>query len=313
MSLEDVVKALQKTYDSKVVFKLDDNASSDIEVVSTGSIKIDAILGGGLPVGRLVEVLGTESSGKTTLALCAIAEAQKKGKVLFVDAEQSFDKNYAKALGVDVNALFLSQPDNAEQALTIIEEFAASGEVSLIILDSIAALSPKAEIDGDVGDSIMGVKARLMGQHCRRVSPIARKNNVTMLYINQLRFKIGVVFGNPETSPGGNAMKYQASIRIDMRKIGNVKEGDESSGIKIRVKTIKNKVFPPFKEAETEIIFGKGFNLVSEVVDSAVEIGVIKKTGAWFAYGDQKFQGKQSIIEKCENTPEFLAELKSKV
>ena len=290
---------IHKKYGKESVYVLGKGQSVDVDSISTGSLMIDRAIGiGGLPIGRVIEIYGPESSGKTTLTLETIAQAQKKGLLCaFIDAEHALDTSYAEALGVDLDALVISQPDNAEQALNIVEDLVASNIFGLVILDSVAALSPKAEIDGEMGDHHVGLIARLMGQALRKVTGVAKKNNCTVVFINQIRHKIGVMFGSPETTTGGNALKFYSSVRIDIRRTGAIKDGDNIVGNETKVKIVKNKVSPPFKEALTSIVFGAGFDYMSELVDLAVEFGAINKTGAWYSYGDVKVgQGKSNAV-----------------
>jgi len=309
---------IEKQFGKGSVMRLGDDraAFTDMPVVSTGSIGLDAALGvGGLPLGRVVEIYGPESSGKTTLAIHAMAEAQKAGGIVaFIDAEHAFDRFYAESLGVDTENLLISQPDNGEQALEITDHLVRSGAVDIVVIDSVAALTPKAEIEGDMGDSRMGLQARLMSQALRKLTASISKTNTTCLFINQLREKIGVMFGNPETTTGGNALKFYASIRLDIRRIGQIKNGDEVIGNKTRVKVVKNKVAPPFRKAEFDIMFGEGISKAGEVIDLAVEYDIVKKAGSWFSYGDSKLgQGRDSVKQLLKDNPELFEELYNKI
>ena len=296
--------------------KLGDDNIDKIEVIPTGSILLDRALGvGGYPRGRIVEIYGPESSGKTTLAIHAIAEVQKSGGIAaIIDAEHAFDRFYAEKLGVDVDNLFISQPDNGEQALEIADQLIRSSAVDLVVVDSVAALTPKAEIEGDMGDNKVGLQARLMSQALRKLTSTIAKTNTTCIFINQLREKIGVMFGNPETTTGGNALKFYASVRLDIRKSTAIKDGDEVIGNVTRVKVIKNKVAPPFRKAEFEIYFGEGISHLCEVFSLAVELGIIKKSGSWFSYGETKLgQGEDRVKDMLKDNPELMEELESKV
>src|SRR6476660_2300534 len=323
MSNADKLKALQltldkleKSYGKGTVMKLGDNAVEPIESISTGSISLDIALGiGGLPKGRVIEVYGPESSGKTTLAIHAIAEAQKKGGIAaFIDAEHAFDKFYASKLGVDIENLLISQPDNGEQALEIADNLIRSGAIDIIVIDSVAALTPKAEIEGEMGDSRMGLQARLMSQALRKLTGTINKTGCCCIFINQLREKIGIMFGNPETTTGGNALKFYASVRLDIRRVSQLKEGDVVSGNRARVKVIKNKVAPPFRQAEFDIIFGEGISKVGEIIDIGVEKGVIKKAGSWFSYDDTKLgQGRDAVKALFAENPDLAEEIQNKI
>ena len=284
----------------------------DVPVIPSGSIGLDAALGvGGYPRGRVIEIYGPESSGKTTLAIHAIAQAQKAGGIAaFIDAEHAFDRFYAEKLGVDIENLWISQPDSGEQALEIAEQLIRSSAIDIIVIDSVAALTPKAELEGDMGDSKMGLQARLMSQALRKMTGTISKTNTTCIFINQLRDKIGVMFGNPETTTGGNALKFYASVRLDIRKLGQIKEGDEAVGNQARVKVVKNKVAPPFKKAEFDIVFGEGISRVGEIVDLGVEKGIVKKSGSWFSYNDTKLgQGRESAKNTLKDNPELADEI----
>ena len=320
---QDKLKALQLTLDKieknfgkGSVMKLGDNVVEDVAVIPSGSIGLDRALGvGGYPKGRVIEIFGPESSGKTTLAIHAIAEAQKQGGIAaIIDAEHAFDRSYAEKLGVDVNNLFISQPDNGEQALEIAEQLIRSAAIDIIVIDSVAALTPKAEIEGDMGDSVMGLQARLMSQALRKLTGTISKTNTCCIFINQLRDKIGVMFGNPETTTGGNALKFYASVRLDIRRTGQIKDGEEIHGNHTRVKVVKNKVAPPFKKAEFDIMYGEGISRSGEIVDLGVEYNVIKKSGSWFSYGESKLgQGRETVKQLVMDNPELAEELTQKI
>ena len=315
-ALADALKSIEKTYGKGSIMKLGDANLEKVEVIPTGSITLDIALGvGGYPKGRIIEIYGPESSGKTTFALHAIAEAQKKGGyAAFIDAEHALDPVYAKALGVDTDNLILSQPDNGEQALEIVEALVRSNAVDIIVIDSVAALVPKAEIEGDMGDNKVGLQARLMSQALRKLTSAISKTNTTCIFINQLRDKIGVMFGNPETTTGGNALKFYSSVRLDIRKIGPIKDGEEILGNHTRVKVVKNKVAPPFRKAEFDIMYGEGISLSGEIVDLGVECNVIKKSGSWFSYGENKLgQGRETVKQLIMDNPELAEELKQKI
>jgi recombination protein RecA len=287
-----------------------------VDVISTGSINLDAALGvGGFPKGRIVEIFGPESSGKTTLAIHAIAECQKGGGIAaFIDAEHAFDSFYAKKLGVDIDNLFVSQPDNGEQALEIADNLIRSGAIDIIVVDSVAALTPKAEIDGEMGDSKVGLQARLMSQAMRKLTSTISKTNCCCIFINQLREKIGVMFGNPETTTGGNALKFYASVRVDIRRIQAIKDGDQNIGNRVKVKIVKNKVAPPFRTCEFDLMFGEGISKLGEIIDLGVELNIIKKSGSWFSYGDMKLaQGREALKPLLRDNPELCDELEGKV
>lgn len=323
MSNTDKLKALQltldkleKSYGKGTIMKLGDSAIEAIECISTGSLGLDIALGiGGLPKGRVIEIYGPESSGKTTLAIHAIAEAQKKGGIAaFIDAEHAFDKYYAKKLGVDVENLLISQPDNGEQALEIADNLIRSGAIDIIVIDSVAALVPKAEIEGEMGESKMGLQARLMSQALRKLTGTISKTGCCCIFINQLREKIGVMFGNPETTTGGNALKFYASVRLDIRRISQIKESDEVSGNRVKVKVVKNKVAPPFRIAEFDIMFGQGISKAGEIIDLGVEYEIIKKAGSWFSYGDTKLgQGRDGVKQILLDNPDLMDELEGKI
>jgi len=293
----------------------DTSSVSDIELVSSGALSLDIALGGGYPRGRVLEVYGPESSGKTTLTLHAIAEIQKKGgTAAFIDAEHALDPSYARKLGVDTDNLLVSQPDNGEQALEIAETLVRSNAVDLVVIDSVAALVPQAEIDGDMGDSHMGLQARLMSQALRKLTGIIHKSKTTVIFINQIRMKIGVMFGNPETTTGGNALKFYASARLDIRKIGQIKIGEDIIGNRTKVKVVKNKIAPPFRVAEFDIMYNEGISKTGDVLDLAVQYGVVEKAGAWFAYNEEKIgQGREATKEYLSQTPKLLSELDKKV
>jgi len=315
-ALQMTMERLDKAYGKGTVMRLGDDSKQDIEVISTGSISLDLALGiKGLPKGRIVEVYGPESSGKTTLAIHAIAESQKKGGICaIIDAEHAFDRFYAESLGVNTEELLISQPDNGEQALEIADNLISSGAIDLLVVDSVAALTPKAEIEGDMGDSRMGLQARLMSQALRKLTATIKKSGACVIFINQLREKIGVMFGNPETTTGGNALKFYASVRIDIRRISQIKSGDEVIGNRTRVKVIKNKLAPPFRKAEFDIMFGEGFSKAGEIIDLGVEKGIVKKSGSWFSYGDTKLgQGRDAVKALIKDNEELAAELEEKI
>lgn len=315
-ALQLTLDKIEKSYGKGAVMKLGDIVIEPIASISTGSIGLDVALGiGGLPRGRVVEIYGPESSGKTTLALHAIAEAQKAGGIAaFIDAEHAFDRFYAEKLGVDVENLLVSQPDNGEQALEITENLIRSGAIDIIVIDSVAALTPRSEIEGEMGDSKMGLHARLMSQALRKLTGTISKTETTCIFINQLREKIGVMFGNPETTTGGNALKFYASVRLDIRKIAIVKDKDTVIGTRVRVKVVKNKVAPPFRQAEFEIMFGHGISKMGEIVDMGVDYDIIKKAGSWFSYGDTKLgQGRDAVKSLLLDNPELAEELEAKI
>ena len=316
-ALQLTMDRMDKVYGKGAVMRMGDEAiDKDIEVIPTGSLSIDAALGiGGFPMGRVVEVYGPESSGKTTLTIHAIAECQKKGGIAaFIDAEHAFDRFYAEALGVDTENLLISQPDNGEQALEIADNLIRSGAIDLIVIDSVAALTPKAEIEGEMGDSRMGLQARLMSQALRKLTGVISKTNCCCIFINQLREKIGVMFGNPETTTGGNALKFYASIRVDIRRIGQIKSGDEILGNRTRVKIVKNKMAPPFRKAEFDIMYGGGISKTGEIIDIGVEHEIIKKSGSWFSYGETKLgQGRDAVKSLIDDNPELKEELEGKI
>lgn len=320
---EEKLKALKMTLDKidkdfgkGSVMKLGDKQQQEIEVTSTGSLGLDVALGvGGFPKGRIIEIYGPESSGKTTIAIHTIAEAQKKGGICaIVDAEHAFDSGYARKLGVDVDNLLISQPDYGEQALEIAERLILSGALDVVVIDSVAALVPKSELEGEMGDSKMGLQARLMSQAMRKLTATISRTNCTCIFINQLREKIGVMFGNPETTTGGNALKFYASVRLDIRRISQIKDGDVAMGNRTRVKVVKNKVAPPFRQVEFDIIFGEGISKVGEIIDMGVELAILTKSGSWFSYGENKIgQGRDAVKNFLNDNPEFAVEIEAKI
>ena len=315
-ALQAAMAKIEKDFGKGSIMKLGDEHVENVEVIPTGSIALNAALGvGGYPKGRIIEIYGPESSGKTTLALHAIAEAQKDGGVAaFIDAEHAFDRFYAAKLGVDVNNLLISQPDNGEQALEIADQLIRSSAIDIIVVDSVAALTPKAEIEGDMGDNKVGLQARLMSQALRKLTSTISKTNTTCIFINQLREKIGIVFGNPETTTGGNALKFYASVRLDIQKVTTIKDGDTPIGNLVRVKVVKNKVAPPFRKAEFEITFGEGISHVGEIVDLGVELNLIKKSGSWYSYGDARLgQGRDAVKKMLADNPELCDELEAQI
>jgi len=315
-ALQLTLDKLEKSYGKGTIMKLGDSVIEPIEVIPTGSLTLDLALGvGGLPKGRVIEIYGPESSGKTTLAIHAIAEAQKKGGIAaFIDAEHAFDRFYAQKLGVDVENLLISQPDNGEQALEIADNLIRSGAIDILVIDSVAALVPKGEIEGEMGDSKMGLHARLMSQALRKLTGTISKTGCCCIFINQLRDKIGVMFGNPETTTGGNALKFYASVRLDVRRISQIKDSDEVSGNRVKVKIVKNKVAPPFRLAEFDIMFGEGISKAGEIIDLGVEHNVIKKAGSWFSYGDSRLgQGRDAVKQLIIDNPELMEELEIKI
>ncbi len=316
-ALQLTIDKLEKTYGKGTIMKLSDNKVMDVPTISTGSLGLDIALGvGGIPKGRVIEIYGPESSGKTTLAMHCIAEAQKKGGLAaIIDAEHAFDKLYAEKLGIDTENLLISQPDNGEQALEIAEHLIRSGAIDIIVIDSVAALVPRAELEGEMGDSKMGLQARLMSQALRKLTGAINKTGCACIFINQLREKIGVMFGNPETTTGGNALKFYASVRLDIRRIGQIKESaDNIMGNRTRVKVVKNKVAPPFKVVEFDIMYGRGISKSGEVLDIGVELDVVKKSGSWFSYNDNKLgQGRDSVKQLIEDNPELMDEIEAKI
>jgi len=315
-ALQLTMDKIDKTYGKGAIMKMGDEAVEDLPAISSGSISLNMALGiGGFPKGRIVEIYGPESSGKTTLAIHAIAEAQKAGGICaIIDAEHAFDRFYAEKLGVDTENLLISQPDNGEQALEIADQLIRSSAIDLVVVDSVAALTPKAEIEGEMGESKMGLQARLMSQALRKLTANINKTNTTCIFINQLREKIGVMFGNPETTTGGNALKFYASVRLDIRRIGQIKDGDEVRGNHTRVKVIKNKVAPPFRKAEFDIMYGEGISKTGEIIDLGVEYNIIKKSGSWFSYGETKLgQGREAVKNLINDNPELAEELENKI
>ena len=315
-ALQLTMDKIDKSYGKGAIMKMGESAIVDIPVIPTGSIGLDLALGvGGYPRGRVIEIYGPESSGKTTLAIHAIAEAQKAGGIAaFIDAEHAFDRFYAEKLGVDVENLLISQPDNGEQALEITDQLIRSSAIDIIVIDSVAALTPKAEIEGEMGDSKMGLQARLMSQALRKLTGSISKTNTTCIFINQLREKIGVMFGNPETTTGGNALKFYATVRLDIRRVTQIKDGEHAVGNQTRVKVVKNKVAPPFRKAEFEIRYGEGISKVGEVIDLGVDMNIIKKSGSWFSYGDTKLgQGREAVKGVLRDNPELAEELEAKI
>ena len=315
-ALEATLGTIEKSFGKGTIMRLGDNAVEPIEVVSTGSIALNHALGvGGLPRGRVVEIYGPESSGKTTLALHALAEAQKAGGIAaFIDAEHAFDRFYAQKLGVDIENLLVSQPDNGEQALEITDSLIRSAAIDIVVIDSVAALTPKSEIEGNMGDSKMGLQARLMSQALRKLTANISKTGTICIFINQLREKIGVMFGNPETTTGGNALKFYSSVRLDIRRISQIKDTDVVKGNRTRVKVVKNKVAPPFRKAEFDIIFGEGISKIGEIIDLGVDFNIVKKSGSWFSYGDTKLgQGRDAVKSLLEDNPDLVEELETKI
>jgi recombination protein RecA len=323
MATDDKLKVLklaldkiEKDYGKGSVMMLGDKQQDKIDVISTGSLGLDVALGvGGFPTGRIVEIYGPESSGKTTIAIHTVAEAQKKGGICaIIDAEHAFDANYARKLGVDIDKLIISQPDYGEQGLEIADRLISSGAVDVVVIDSVAALVPKGELEGEMGDSKMGLQARLMSQALRKLTATISRTGCCCIFINQLREKIGVMFGNPETTTGGNALKFYASVRLDIRRISQIKDGDVASGNRTRVKVVKNKVAPPFRQVEFDIIFGEGISKVGEIIDMGVELNILQKSGSWFAYGDSKIgQGRDAVKQFLHDNPEVAAEIEAKI
>ena len=315
-ALQAAMSKIEKDYGKGSIMKLGDEKIEQVEVIPTGSISLNVALGvGGYPKGRIIEIYGPESSGKTTLAIHAIAEAQKEGGIAaFIDAEHAFDRFYAAALGVDIDNLIISQPDNGEQALEIADQLIRSAAVDIVVVDSVAALTPKKEIEGDMGDNVVGLQARLMSQALRKLTSTISKTNTTCIFINQLREKIGVMFGNPETTTGGNALKFYSSVRLDIRRVTAIKDGDNVIGNQVRVKIVKNKVAPPFRKAEFEITFGEGISKVGEIVDLGVEYGIIQKSGSWFSYNDTRLaQGRDATKQVVKDNPELADEIEAKI
>lgn len=315
-ALQATIDKIEKDFGKGTIMKLGDQPQWDVQVIPSGSIALDHALGiGGYPKGRIIEIYGPESSGKTTLAIHAIAQAQKQGGIAaMIDAEHAFDRSYAKALGVDLETLLISQPDNGEQALEVADNLIRSGAIDIIVIDSVAALTPKAEIEGEMGENKVGLQARLMSQALRKLTANISKTNTCCIFINQLRDKLGVLFGSPETTTGGNALKFYSSVRLDIRRIGQIKNGEEVLGNLTRVKVVKNKVAPPFRKAEFEIMFGEGISRIGEILDLGVQFGVIKKSGSWFSYGDSKLgQGRDAVKTLIGDNPELAEELEQKV
>jgi len=315
-ALAQALGQIEKQFGKGSVMRMGDGVDRDIEAVSTGSIGLDVALGiGGLPKGRVVEIYGPESSGKTTLTLQVVAEAQKLGgTAAFVDAEHALDPSYAEKLGVNVDELLVSQPDTGEQALEITDMLVRSGAIDIVVIDSVAALTPKAEIEGEMGDSHMGLQARLMSQALRKLTGNIKRSNTMVIFINQIRMKIGVMFGSPETTTGGNALKFYSSVRLDIRRIGAIKKGDEVIGNQTRVKVVKNKVSPPFKQAEFEILYGQGISRYGEIIDLGVQHNIVDKAGSWYSYGDDRIgQGKENVREFLKNNPEMAEEIEGKI
>lgn len=315
-ALQLTLDKIEKGYGKGTIMKLGDNAIEDIMIIPSGSIGLDVALGiGGYPRGRVVEIYGPESSGKTTLAIHAIAEAQKNGGIAaFIDAEHAFDRFYARNLGVDIENLYISQPDNGEQALEVTDHLIRSGAIDVIVIDSVAALTPKAEIEGEMGESKMGLQARLMSQALRKLTANINRTNTTCIFINQLREKIGVMFGNPETTTGGNALKFYASVRLDIRRIGQIKDGEEIKGNRTRVKVVKNKLAPPFRKVEFDILYGQGISKAGELIDLGVDLDIMKKSGSWFSYGETRLgQGRDAVKNLMRDNPELAEEIEGKI
>lgn len=315
-ALKLTLDKIEKNYGKGTIMKMGDNPVENVPVIPSGSISLDVALGiSGYPRGRIVEIYGPESSGKTTLAIHAIAEAQKAGGLAaIIDAEHAFDRSYAEALGVDTENLFISQPDNGEQALEIADQLIRSGALDVVVIDSVAALTPKAEIEGEMGDSKIGLQARLMSQALRKLTATISKTGTTCIFINQLREKIGVMFGNPETTPGGNALKFYASVRLDIRKMNQIKDTEDVKGNRTRVKVVKNKLAPPFRKAEFDIIYGEGISKIGEIIDLGVDFEIIKKSGSWFSYGDTKLgQGRDAVKSILVDNPDLMDEIEMKI
>ena len=315
-ALQASMAKIEKDFGKGSIMKLGDESVEDVDTIPTGSLSLDAALGvGGYPKGRIIEIFGPESSGKTTLALHAIAEAQKAGGLAaFIDAEHALDRFYAAKLGVNTDDLLISQPDNGEQALEIADQLIRSSAIDIIVIDSVAALTPKAEIEGDMGDNKVGLQARLMSQALRKLTSSISKTNTTCIFINQLREKIGIMFGNPETTTGGNALKFYASVRLDIRRVTTLKDGDTPIGNQVRVKIVKNKVAPPFRKAEFEITFGEGISRAGEIVDLGVELGILKKSGSWFSYGETRLgQGRDAVKKLIKDNPELSEEIEAQI
>lgn len=315
-ALQLTMDKIEKSYGKGSIMRMGDRVAEEVPAISSGSIALDVALGvGGYPRGRVVEIFGPESSGKTTLAIHAIAEAQKAGGIAaIVDAEHAFDPYYAQKLGVDIDELLISQPDNGEQALEIVDNLVRSGAVDIVVIDSVAALTPKAELEGEMGDSKMGLQARLMSQALRKLTANINKTKTCCIFINQLREKIGVMFGNPETTTGGNALKFYASVRLDIRRIGQIKDGEEVMGNNVRVKVVKNKVAPPFRKAEFDILYGEGISKSGEIIDLGVQFNIVKKSGSWFSYGETKLgQGRETVRNLIIDNPELAHELETKI
>lgn len=315
-ALQLTLDKIEKGYGKGTIMKMGDDAIEDVPIIPSGSLGLDVALGvGGYPRGRVIEIYGPESSGKTTLAIHAIAEAQKLGGIAaFIDAEHAFDRFYAKNLGVDIENLYISQPDNGEQALEIADHLIRSGALDIVVIDSVAALTPKAEIEGEMGDSKMGLQARLMSQALRKLTANISRTNTTLVFINQLREKIGVMFGNPETTTGGNALKFYASVRLDIRRIGQIKDGEEVQGNRTRVKVVKNKMAPPFRKTEFDIIYGLGISKTGELIDLGVEKEILKKSGSWFSYGETRLgQGRDAVKNLLRDNPELSEEIEAKI
>ena len=315
-ALQATIDKIEKDYGKGTIMKLGDQPQWDVQVIPSGSIALDHALGiGGYPRGRIIEIYGPESSGKTTLAIHAIAQAQKQGGIAaMIDAEHAFDRTYAKALGVDLDTLLISQPDNGEQALEIADNLIRSGAIDIVVVDSVAALTPKAEIEGEMGDNKVGLQARLMSQALRKLTANISKTNTCCIFINQLREKIGILFGNPETTTGGNALKFYASVRIDIRRTQAIKDGDQNIGNRVKVRIVKNKVAPPFRTCEFDLMFGEGISKLGEIIDIGVELDIIHKSGSWFSYGDAKLaQGREALKQLLRDNPELTEELEGKI